>query len=720
MHQITQAPIPRIRHLISSLFLRADYYLSDSWVQGDEIPFWFSRSAYSLAFIAKCRQKVAKRDSITVWIPDFFCNSSLQPLRAAGVELIFYPISNLSTPDYEACDILAENKSVDIFLHVHYLGQPLPADLSSDFAKKHSAWLVEDAAHIFSPVEGVGEMGDCVMYSPHKHLPIPNGAILLLKMDGPSCFGDDDRCKLLFKENIDDYINSNSAKSHKSLKWLVKRIVQRLGFRSRKRIPQFQPKSSDMADLGPAGMSSLAKKLLFLLIPNLSAIKAKRCLIKDNWKETLLWSSSGLLKSLSLVETTPYLAGFYSDTQIKMKKNFDWLGSEDVKLPVTTWPDLPPEVLGKKDFFYNAIAFSQDRFYLPVHQSVSQKEIVKCGLRVLKVSTKNWQIHKLSQEEWDVQWGYCMKANLMQSWQYGEAKLCVEGWKPVRLLVSDDQKNPIALVQVLTRMLPIFGGIARINRGPIMINSKSEEDNIGLIFAVLKLVLKEARHSRWWYIQTALELSDSNAARAGLKALGFRNFKSPSWASGFISLQNNEENILMSLNGKWRNGMRKGLKLGVNVSKKACGEAELAQLLTEYSKLQNSRGFVGVSGDLLKAMAHQIGSAWEFNLFFAYAGGEDKSLPVGMLVTIRTGDTAIYLIGSTNRIGRDLQANSVLLWESLLDAKCSGCDWYDIGGLSNSTPKGVASFKKGLNAILYENVGEYYKLISPISFKSNI
>lgn len=715
MRQIVQVPIPRIRHLIRSLFLRADGYLSDPWVRNDEIPFWFSRSAYSLAFIANCRQKVIKRASIKVWIPDFFCNSSLQPLRAAGVELVFYPISNLSTPDFDACDTLAKNHSVDIFVHVHYLGQPLPADLSSDFAKKHGAWLVEDAAHVFSPIEGVGEMGDCVIYSPHKHLPIPNGAILLLRMDGPSCFGGDDRCKELFKENSDDYINLNRATGYKNLTWLGKRIIQRLGIRYRKTIPKFYPESSNMEDLGPAAMSALAKKLLFLLIPSFSVIGDERRQVEANWKDTLLWSSGGLLKSLNLVETTPYLAGFYSDKQIKMEKIFDVLASVDVKLPVTTWPDLPPEVLGNNEFFYNAMAFRQDRLYLPVHQSVSQRQIIKSGLRVLKVSNKDWKIQKLSQEEWDVYWGNCMKANLTQSWQYGEAKLSVEGWKPVRMLVSDDQNNPIALVQILTKMIPFVGGVARINRGPIMINSHSEKDNTGLIFAVLQLVMEEARRSRWWYIQAALELSDSDAARAGLKALGFRGLKSPPWASGFLSLQNDEENILMSLNGKWRNGMRKGLKLGVKVSKKACSEAELALLLAEYSTLQNSKDFVGISGALLEAMAHQIGSLWKFNLFFAYAEGYEDSLPIGMLVTVRAGDTAIYLIGSTNKIGRDLQANSVLLWESLLDAKRSGCEWFDIGGLSDSTPKGIASFKKGLNATLYRNVGEYYKLISPLS-----
>ena len=78
-----------------------------------------------------------------------------------------------------------------------------------------------------------------------------------------------------------------------------------------------------------------------------------------------------------------------------------------------------------------------------------------------------------------------------------------------------------------------------------------------------------------------------------------------------------------------------------------------------------------------------------------------------VLVTIRSGDTALYLIGSSNDKGRKMQANSVLLWQAIVHAKHSGCAWFDIGGLSNTTPKGVAEFKQGLNAMPYQLVGEW-------------
>ena len=51
-------------------------------------------------------------------------------------------------------------------------------------------------------------------------------------------------------------------------------------------------------------------------------------------------------------------------------------------------------------------------------------------------------------------------------------------------------------------------------------------------------------------------------------------------------------------------------------------------------------------------------------------------------------------LGVTNNTGKKLQANSVLLWEAIIHSKYLGCKWFDIGGLSEETPKGIADFKK--------------------------
>ena len=65
-------------------------------------------------------------NDIIVWIPDYFCNSSLRPLRAFNVKLVFYPVNQKLEPDYKACRNLAENNPPDLFILVHYFGCPTP------------------------------------------------------------------------------------------------------------------------------------------------------------------------------------------------------------------------------------------------------------------------------------------------------------------------------------------------------------------------------------------------------------------------------------------------------------------------------------------------------------------------------------------------------------------------------------------------------------------
>ena len=84
-----------------------------------------------------------------------------------------------------------------------------------------------------------------------------------------------------------------------------------------------------------------------------------------------------------------------------------------------------------------------------------------------------------------------------------------------------------------------------------------------------------------------------------------------------------------------------------------------------------------------------------------------SNLPCGLVVTIKSGDTCTYIIGATDDVGRKCQANTVLLWESILDSKRLMCQWFDIGGMSEETPKGIAEFKKGLNAKTYKLMGDW-------------
>ena len=86
-------------------------------------------------------------------------------------------------------DELSASGLPDVIINVHFFGFPCKNDLLKQFCLNHNCLFVEDAAHVLKPTDGIGEEGDCVLYSPHKHLPIRDGAVLIIRKNGPSQLG---------------------------------------------------------------------------------------------------------------------------------------------------------------------------------------------------------------------------------------------------------------------------------------------------------------------------------------------------------------------------------------------------------------------------------------------------------------------------------------------------------------------------------------------------
>jgi lipid II:glycine glycyltransferase (peptidoglycan interpeptide bridge formation enzyme) len=320
-----------------------------------------------------------------------------------------------------------------------------------------------------------------------------------------------------------------------------------------------------------------------------------------------------------------------------------------------------------------------------------------------------WSIQSITRSEWDVYWGNCSNTNLLQSWEYGEAKELAEKWVAKHFIIFNQQKKPVALIQVLIKSLPLLGGIARVNRGPILIGNtaKNHKTVVSIKMASLALLLKEARKQHWRLIQISPELPNTTIVKESLLKLGLKRQNQPVWASGRIDLNIDKQDMLRNFSTRWRRHIKKSIKLKVSIKIESNNIDNINLLLSKYNELQNKKEFTGISNKLINALSKQVGIYWKFNLFIAYDDTQGK--PIGVLVSIHSGDTAIYLIGSTTEKGRKMQANSLLLWQSILHAKNSGCAWFDIGGLNESTPKGIATFKKGLNAIPYKLSGEWRK-----------
>ena len=210
----TAAPLPHLRDVATALLGEdaTDAKLARPWLQGEAAPIWLARSAWSLAALAAARRAISGRVP-RLWLPDYFCNQSTAPLRATDAALAFYPIGEDLLPDWTACRRMAETAPPDLFVLVHYFGAAQPTTDALAFCRTYGALLIEDAAHVLAPAPGIGAAGDATLFSPHKLLPIPDGALLLVK-------GED------LSESVAQACRDLGTASPSPSTWLLKRLIQ--------------------------------------------------------------------------------------------------------------------------------------------------------------------------------------------------------------------------------------------------------------------------------------------------------------------------------------------------------------------------------------------------------------------------------------------------------------------------------------------------------------
>ena len=81
-------------------------------------------------------------------------------------------------------------------------------------------------------------------------------------------------------------------------------------------------------------------------------------------------------------------------------------------------------------------------------------------------------------------------------------------------------------------------------------------------------------------------------------------------------------------------------------------------------------------------------------MLIAIAWVEDE--PAAGIVASISGDTAVYLLGASNDVGRKRNASYLLQWKVIEAASARGCRWYDLGGVDAEANPGVYRFKLGL------------------------
>ena len=155
------------------------------------------------------------------------------------------------------------------------------------------------------------------------------------------------------------------------MQWLAKRLIQKGGLRGKNKELQFKIDDSvmDISELAQRSMCKVSKSILKLILPNIDKESRIR---KENQKQWLQFLSEANIDkttfSLLNGSYTPYLAAFSCENSDVAERIFTTL--QNKRLPVSTWPDLPKEVLLDEKMHKVAIKLRKTRFFLPVHSSL--------------------------------------------------------------------------------------------------------------------------------------------------------------------------------------------------------------------------------------------------------------------------------------------------------------------------------------------------------------
>jgi hypothetical protein len=396
------------------------------------------------------------------------------------------------------------------------------------------------------------------------------------------------------------------------------------------------------------------------------------------------------------------MSAFAAKNENVAKRVFESLESQG--LPVTTWPDLAPEVYANRDFHKSAWTLRHSRFYLPQHQGHKSKDILtaafglSAGNVIKEIGQLELKLNETTREQWNSMMFQVGRSNLMQSWSYGEAKSKIEGWKVSRIVIWKLNK-PVAFVQILEKKFA-FLKLVRINRGPLLL----EDSRPDLQAAVTQLLVKEFggwKKGRLLFFTPELPLNGKNLAL--MTKLEFYQFTCRSWESIWFDLDEDRGELRNRLNGKWRNMLsfaeRQKLRFETH-----CDVQNFEWLVNLCDKMMKDRG-ESIPSKLYHQLLLEFESEQPMQIFKAFLQDE----PLAGICIVSHGSAASYLLGWNGRKGRNLKANQFLLWNAMMLLKEQGIRWFDLGGIDEDRTPGISEFKLGVNGIRYALVGEGWK-----------
>ena len=157
-----------------------------------------------------------------------------------------------------------------------------------------------------------------------------------------------------------------------------------------------------------------------------------------------------------------------------------------------------------------------------------------------------------------------------------------------------------------------------------------------------------------------------------------------------------DSTVMDLIHSKTRNIIRKAVKSGVSV-RYSSSTTDLKILADFHKENMNSINVLSKDWSFFQLVTQIFDHDTDYRLYMAELDGK---IIAGLLL-FYINQTVEYYIPAVNVEYRNLQANSLLIYEAMKDAIQRGFKYYSFGGTQRSN-KGVYNFKKRWGAIDYE------------------
>ena len=468
----TYAPIPSFRELVQPVF-RKTYasMLNGLWSSEDDIEVYLNRSTASILMIAKTIRHLKSTKSVTILVPEYFCEQALAMIRSEPwIEIKFYPLIGSRESDIEYIESL--QCEIDAIIHVHYFGQKNEIKMIKKVCRRREVFLIEDCAHVPTIEEGMGITGDFILFSPHKLFPVPSIGVLVFRSKGlmlKKFDWSDVRCF------IESHLNKLDSEGF-PIAWFMKRFVQRalLSFGWFSQHPSLEEPGYEVRTVcEPYRPNNYALASLGLACSKLSHALQQRRFSYDMISHLL---KAECAINLAPPKSVPYCVEVdFSDDTIFDKFGKIYSGA------CYRWPDLPPEVENTA-----LISDAKRKCYIPCHSTFRPSEILAAftsSRDLVEMSDDGeWSISEVDELQWSHLYAKLDSTNLVQMPRYSSSR--APRFFKAKFYVIYEGDLQVAIFQSLECSLGLVR-IVRVNRGPLWLQSPTPQQ-VTNCFKVLK------------------------------------------------------------------------------------------------------------------------------------------------------------------------------------------------------------------------------------------